>query len=80
MELEKYHELFNEAWKFFKKYMTAPKSPELQEKAWKEINELYTKFNARTNDLADAILEATYNELDRLVFDPLQTVAVGRAS
>lgn len=80
MDIKQHHELFNAAWMFFKKYMTAEKAPDLQEKAWKEINELYKRFSATKNDLADAILEATYNELDRLVFSPLEAVAVGRAS
>ena len=80
MDINKYHDLYNASWKFFKKYMTAPKTPELQPQAWKEINELYKRFSATKDDLADAILEATYNELDRLIFSPLEAVAVGRAS
>lgn len=80
MELENYWKLYTESWKYFKKYRTAKPTPDLQEKAWKEINVLYKKFSATKNDFADAILEATYNELDRLVFSPMEAVAVGRAS
>ena len=80
MDIKGYFELYTAAWQFFKKYMTAPKNPDLQQEAWKEINKLYKRFSATKDDLADAILEATYNELDRLIFSPLEAVAVGRAS
>lgn len=80
MPIKEYFELYTAAWEYFKKYRTAKPTPDLQEQAWKEINVLYKKFSATKNDLADAILEATYNELDRLVFSPMEVVAVGRAS
>lgn len=77
MDLQKYFELYTAAWKFFKKYASAKRSADLREQAWKELNDLYRRFNGTTDDFADQILVATYDELCRRVLDPQEAVLAG---